>query len=173
MVPIKDIKTFIVAAKAAADVIPDAEFHCIGPTDEDPGYFHDCELLVSNLRLQDIFHFHGRQDVRDYYCFLDVLLLTSIREAQPLVILEGYSAGVPVISTKVGNVAELLDYDQRFLANPKDAEKIASAIKFVHDNPQEMQRVCERNKERVNTFYERTVLHRRYRELYNQFAGVK
>ena len=60
--------------------------------------------------------------MRTYYEFLDVLLLTSVREAQPLVILEAYAAGLPVVSTRVGNVPELLDYDERFLASSQDAE---------------------------------------------------
>ena len=46
VVPIKDVKTFIIAAKNVVDRIPDAHFHCVGPTDEDPGYFNDCQLLA-------------------------------------------------------------------------------------------------------------------------------
>jgi len=49
--------------------------------------------MVESFQLSEVFHFTGRQNVLNYYAFLDVMLLTSIREAQPLVILEAYAAG--------------------------------------------------------------------------------
>jgi glycosyltransferase involved in cell wall biosynthesis len=125
VVPIKDIKTFISCCKVISQHIPEALFYCIGPTDEDPDYYEDCMKLVKSLRIEDRFFFTGRQNVLEYYAYLDVMLLTSIREAQPLVILEAWSAGVPVVATKVGNVAEMLDYDERFLSPSKDPDTLA------------------------------------------------
>ena len=171
VVPIKDIKTFISMAKIIADLIPEAVFHCIGPTDEDPEYYEDCKMLVKSLKLSECFHFTGRADVRDYYAFLDVLLLTSVREAQPLVILEAYCAGVPVVSTQVGNVPELLDYDDRFLSPPKDPEKLAEGVRYIHDNPEEISNLVKRNKEKVHRFYDRHDLHNKYREIYHELKG--
>jgi glycosyltransferase involved in cell wall biosynthesis len=168
VVPIKDIKTFISACRITADLIPDSHFYCIGPTDEDPGYFEDCRMLVENLKLKDCFHFTGRADVREYYGFLDVLLLTSVREAQPLVILEAYCAGVPVVATRVGNVPELLDYDDRFIAPSKDPEALAASIKYIHDNPGEMAALKERNKDKVLRFYNRRELLETYRDIYSE-----
>ena len=168
VVPIKDIKTYIMTAKIVLETYPEAEFHCIGPTDEDPGYYEDCRLLVESLKIQDRFHFTGRANVLDYYRFLDVMLLTSVREAQPLVILEAYCAGVPVVSTRVGNVAELLDWDERFLANSRDSEKLAEGIAFIHDNPEEMKTINENNRRRVLEKYDKRDLHRRFRELYRK-----
>jgi glycosyltransferase involved in cell wall biosynthesis len=166
VVPIKDIKNFILASKIISDLIPDARFYCIGPTDEDPQYYEECKALVASFRLNDRFLFTGRQDVLDFYAFLDVVLLTSVREAQPLVILEAYCAGVPIVSTKVGNVPELLDYDERFLAPPKDPEKLARAVKYIHENPDEVKKYFTRNKEKVFKFYNRIEVHRKYEEIY-------
>ena len=171
VVPIKDIKTFISACKIIADSVPDAVFYCIGPTDEDPDYYEDCKRLVESLKLSDCFEFTGRADVREYYAFLDAMLLTSVREAQPLVILEAYCAGVPVVSTKVGNVPELLDYDERFLAPSKDPEKLAAGVKFIHDNPGEMRNMNAKNREKVLRFYDRHALHSRYRDIYRDIKA--
>jgi len=168
VVPIKDIKTFISMAKIVSETIPEAQFHCIGPTDEDPGYFEDCQILVESLKLADRFHFTGRQDVREYYSFLDVLLLTSVREAQPLVILEAYCAGVPVVATRVGNVAELLDYDDRFIAPSKDPEKLAAGVKYIYEHPEEIQLIVKKNKDRVVRFYDRNKVFQTYGDLYRQ-----
>jgi glycosyltransferase involved in cell wall biosynthesis len=172
VVPIKDIKTFISMAKILSEAIPEAVFHCIGPTDEDPAYFEECNSLVRSLRLEERFHFTGRKDVRECYAFLDVLLLTSVREAQPLVILEAYCAGVPVVSTRVGNVPELLDFDERVLASPKDPEKLAAGVKYLHDHPREAHQLTERCRERVLKFYDRRQLHRAYLELYRTLGAA-
>ncbi|OQY33545.1 MAG: hypothetical protein B6241_07625 [Spirochaetaceae bacterium 4572_59] len=166
VVPIKDIKTFIAACKIVADKVPESRFYCIGPTDEDPDYYEDCRLLVENLKLQDVFEFTGRQDVRDYYNFIDVLVLTSVREAQPLVILEAYCSGVPAVSTAVGNVPELLNYDERFLSPSKNSTKIAEGILTVYNNPEEMEKLGRKNFQKVLNFYDIKDLHRKYRELY-------
>lgn len=171
VVPIKDIKTYIATAKIISDLIPEARFYCIGPVDEDPAYYEDCRLMVNSLRLSEVFEFTGRQNVLDYYCFLDVMMLTSIREAQPLVILEGYCAGVPVVGTRVGNVAELLNYDGRFIAPLKDAEKLAEGVMYIYNNPEETAELVKSNKERVTKFYNKRDLIRQYLDLYYQAAG--
>jgi glycosyltransferase involved in cell wall biosynthesis len=171
IVPIKDIKTYIATAKIILDEIPGAEVFAIGPTDEDPAYYEECVKLVKSLQMEDRFHFTGRQNVLEYYNFLDVMLLTSIREAQPLVILEAWSAGVPVVSTRVGNVAEMLDYDDRFIAPSKDADKLARGVKYIHDHPDEMAIIMEKNKKKVRDLYDKHDLHTRYRELYMDLSA--
>ena len=173
VVPIKDIKTYIATAKIVLDRIPEATFYCIGPTDEDPAYYNDCEKLVKSLKIEDRFIFTGRQNVLDYYKFLNVLMLTSVREAQPLVILEGYCGGVPAVATAVGNIPEMLDYDDRFIAPSKDSVKLAECVQYIHDNPGEMKKINEANKQKAITYYNKIDLHKRYREIYSSFAAGK
>ena len=170
VVPIKDIKTFIATAKIVLDEIPDAEFHCIGPTDEDPAYYEDCKLLVQSMKIEDSFHFTGRQNVLDYYSFLDVVMLTSVREAQPLVILEAYCGGVPVVATKVGNIPEMLDYDENLLAPSKDSAKLAAGVIYLHDNPEIVAQMRERNLRKVLNLYNKEELHQKFRDMYEKLA---
>lgn len=170
VVPIKDIKTFITMSKIIHDHIPEARFHCIGPTDEDPAYYEDCVRMVESFNMTDVFKFTGRQNVLEYYAFLDVLLLTSVREAQPLVILEAYAAGVPVVSTKVGNVPEMLEYDERFLASSKDAERLARNVQYIHAHPDDMQEEVRKNKEKVRLRYNKNDLYDTYRKLYRELV---
>jgi glycosyltransferase involved in cell wall biosynthesis len=171
VVPIKDIRTFIATCRIVADMLPEARFWCIGPEDEDPEYYEECVGLVESFGLEGLFVFTGRADVREYYAFLDVLLLTSVREAQPLVILEGYLAGVPCVATKVGNVPELLRFDDRFIAHPKDARKLAEGILYVHGHPEEMEQIKAENKRMVLERYDKAKVLDAYRELYFRLSG--
>ncbi|HUX38332.1 MAG TPA: GT4 family glycosyltransferase PelF [Rectinemataceae bacterium] len=172
IVPIKDVKTFIGAAKIVLESVPDAEFHLVGPEDEDPDYAEDCHRLAEDLGIAKYLHFVGRANVLDYYGFLDVLVLTSVREAQPLVILEAFAAGIPCVSTDVGNVSELLEGDSRLIAPSKDAEGIARGILYVLGHPREMKDLVERNRARVTATYEKKELLARYGSLYDRFAPI-
>jgi glycosyltransferase involved in cell wall biosynthesis len=168
-VPIKDVKTFIVAAKLVLERIPDTRFHLVGPDDEDPAYAAECLRLAADLKIEDRLDFTGRANVLEYYKFLDVIVLTSVREAQPLVILEAYAAGIPCVSTDVGNVSELLEGDRRFIAPSKDAAKIAQGIEYVLEHPEEMAGLAMRNRARTVANYEKRELLARYGELYARF----
>ena len=170
VVPIKDIKTFIAVAKMVLEAAPEARFYAIGPVDEDPEYHEECQALVESLRIRDRFEFTGRQDVLEYYAFLDLMLLTSIREAQPLVIMEGWAAGVPSISTKVGNAPEMLDYDERFLAPSKDAALIAERVLWVRAHPEEMAEINRRNRSKAMAGYDKRNMLSAFDRLYTGLA---
>ncbi len=171
VVPIKDIKTFISVAKIVTDAIPQAHFHCVGPTEEDERYYEECVQLVHSLGIDESFTFTGNQDVREYYAFLDVVVLTSLSEAQPLVILEAYAAGVPVVSTRVGDVPNLLGHDARFIAPPKDAQGIAEKIIGIHTDGEAVTEWVKERQKIVFTEYNRDTVFQTYREEYLRIAG--
>lgn len=166
VVPIKDIKTFIAVAKIVLDRYDDARFYAIGPTDEDPDYYRECVALTESLRIADRCIFTGRQNVLDYYAFLDLMLLTSVREAQPLVVMEGWAAGVPSVCTKVGNAPEMLDYDERFLAPSKDAAKLADCVVWVREHPAEMAAINQANRDKAVSRYDKRDMLTAYDALY-------
>ncbi|MBK8976661.1 MAG: GT4 family glycosyltransferase PelF [Planctomycetes bacterium] len=107
--PIKDVRSLISATRVVADAVPGTVCRILGPTDEDPGYAASCLELARELGLADVVRFEGRKDLRAELADVDVLVLTSISEAQPLVILEAGAVGVPVVATDVGSCRELLE----------------------------------------------------------------
>ena len=81
----------------------------IGPMDEDAGYATRCRDLVARLGRGDADRFVGPMPPAAIYGDLDVVVLTSFSEGQPLVILEAYACGVPVIATDVGACREMIE----------------------------------------------------------------
>ena len=108
VVPIKDIKTFIRAMRRVVNLMPEAEGWIAGPEDEDPGYAEECRNLTESLGLSDKVKFLGFQRIDEILPKVGALILSSISEALPLVVLEGYAAGVPSISTDVGSCRQLI-----------------------------------------------------------------
>lgn len=109
VVPIKDVKTFIRAMRRVVNQRPDAEGWVAGPTDEDPAYAEECNKLVASLGLQENVKFLGMQRVEDLLPRVGLVILSSISEALPLVLLEGFAAGVPAVSTDVGSCRQLIE----------------------------------------------------------------
>lgn len=108
VVSIKDIKTFIRAIAITQKSIPKIEGWVIGPTDEEIEYAQECFDLVTSLGLESNISFLGFQNIDDVLPKSGLLTLTSISEGMPLVILEGFAAGVPCVSTDVGSCRSLI-----------------------------------------------------------------
>lgn len=108
VVPIKDIKTFIRAVAILKEQIPDLRAYVIGSIDEDEEYYAECVEVVQKYYLADTLTFTGKMQVENGLKEIDVLVLTSISEAQPLVVLEGGAAGIPCVTTDVGSCSELV-----------------------------------------------------------------
>jgi len=108
VVSIKDIKTFIRAMLTVVRRMPEAEAWIAGPENEDPSYAAECHALVESLGLQDKVKFLGFQKIDELLPKCGVLVLSSISEALPLVVLEGFAAGVPSVTTDVGSCRQLI-----------------------------------------------------------------
>lgn len=133
VVPIKDIKTFILTLRSVCARMPEAEGWIIGPEDEDEGYARECHDLVKSLGLTEKVKFLGFQKVEDILPQLGLMTLTSISEALPLVILEGFASGLPALATDVGSCRELIEGNQ-----PEDrALGCAGAVGAIAD-PEEL-----------------------------------
>ncbi len=111
VVPIKDVKTFIRAVGLLRRKVPDARGEILGPLEEDPIYARECAALIRQLGLEDAVTLHGSIAVPEWLGRIDVNVLTSISEAQPLTILEAGAAGVPCIATNVGACREMIEGD--------------------------------------------------------------
>jgi len=178
VVPIKDIKTFLRACKIVVNHLPDIEISILGSQEEEPSYFRECQELVKLLGITGHVEFTGEVNVTEYYPKLDLIVLTSISEAQPLVILEANCAGIPVVATDVGACCELLEgrteKDRAIgpsgiitgLADPADTAK---AIITILTNDKLRHDMSMAGKKRVETFYREKDLHQRYKDIYEEF----
>ncbi len=176
VVPIKDIKTFVRAMKTVCDAIPDAEGWIAGPEDEDKAYAQECRSIAASLGLEDRVKFLGFQKIDELLPKVGLGVLSSISEALPLVILEGFAAGVPAVATDVGSCRQLvfgLGDDDRAIGAAGDIVRIAdpealaqAAIRLLAD-PQAWHAAQKAGIERVERFYTQEMMFAHYREIYD------
>jgi len=109
VVPIKDIKTFIQACRIVMDQFPRVLFLIMGPLNQDLEYVKECQDLVTILGMEDAIRFTGSVRVDDYLPKIDLIVLTSLSEAQPLVVMEAAIYAIPSVTTRVGACDELIN----------------------------------------------------------------
>jgi glycosyltransferase involved in cell wall biosynthesis len=124
--PEKNHAMFLQVAAGVRRPVPASHFMVIGDGPERP----KLEQLTREMDVADCVHFLGtRNDVPDLLGLLDVLLLTSHNEANPVSILEGLACGKPVVATRVGSVAEsVLDEQVGYLVEPGSADAMTRRV---------------------------------------------
>ena len=77
----------------------------------------------------------SRAELGRAYHGVDVCLVTSRQEGGPKSMLEAMASGVPFVSTRVGQTAELVrDGENGLLADVDDVEALTDAVERVHDD---------------------------------------
>ena len=148
LVPSKGIENFLEAAAAVARSRPDVRFLIVGERfvsgEGDSGaapeiqYKESLQQLASRLGVGERVLFTGyRAEVADVLSQSAVSVLPSVSgEGLPNAVLESMAAGVPVVATRVGGTAEVIERDgvEGLLVPPRDPAALARAIGAVLDD---------------------------------------
>ncbi len=86
--------------------------------------------LQRELGLEDDVHFPGYvNDLSVLYPAADLIVISSHLEGLCTSILDGMSAGLPVVATRTGGIPEIVQHEQNgLLAPPRDAEGLAAEL---------------------------------------------
>jgi glycosyltransferase involved in cell wall biosynthesis len=172
--PEKGQAEFVRAAAVLHAEFPGAQFTiCGAPLFADSSYLSQVKELASALPVE----FPGwREDVAAVLSELDLLIVPSRQEGMGRVVIEAFSAGVPVVACAVGGIPEVVtDRETGFLVRDTTAESLAQCIREVMlGDPAKLRqiaanarRVWERSytvelyQKRITTLMERLVSDRR------------
>lgn len=137
----KGVHVLIQAAKALPFANWTLAIH--GPAEVDPRYTARLEAMAAgDSRIQFKGAFSGDQQAR-VFADLDVLVVPSLwYENRPLVILEAQSAGLPVIASRRGGMAELIEHGRTgLLFHPGDANDLAAQLTALRNEPAMSERI--------------------------------
>jgi glycosyltransferase involved in cell wall biosynthesis len=130
--PEKNHEMFLYVAALIHRTLPAARFLVIG----DGPQRTKLEALAESLGVDQVVDFLGaRSDVPEVLSVLDLVLLTSHMEANPICLLEAMATEKPVVATSVGSVGEsVLEGRTGYLVAPGDSQRMAyRAIKLLTD----------------------------------------
>jgi glycosyltransferase involved in cell wall biosynthesis len=134
----KDLPTFLRAFATVATSVTDAEAVLVGDGALRAAVVEEVERLGLPGRVRLL---GARDDAVDVIAAADLLALSSIWEAVPLVVAEALELGVPVVSTRVGIVDELVgDGVGGAVVDVGDAEAMAAAMVRLLSDPEARRR---------------------------------
>ena len=93
--------------------------------------------LAVELAVEESCRFVGvREDIADILAAADVVVLPSLSEGFPFVLLEALAMGCPVVASRVNGIPELIENQKTgLLVPPRDSHALMVAIREVLNNP--------------------------------------
>lgn len=132
LIPRKGIATIIDAAAALRSTHPDLQWVLVGGGDAAP-WLAQAEKAGSSKAIR----FAGTADPEDVPWWLsaaDVAVVPSLREPYGVAAVEALACGVPVVASRTGGLAEIMDGDHGLTIEPGDAQQLADSVARILDD---------------------------------------
>lgn len=169
--PVKGHQYFIAAAKQVLEQRPDVRFVVAGE-----GHLRTTlEEMAAELGIESQVFFTGFvADIRPLMTGLDLLVIASLWEGFGLTAVEAMALGVPVVSTEVGGLPEVVLHGETgLLVPPADPAALAKGILWLLEHPVAVAGMSNRAKQIVQEKFTSRVMARQTEELYRKVLGEK
>ncbi len=146
---------------AVAAELPDARFAIVG---EGPMRDELTQRAPGNVEFLGF-----RDDMPGVYASLDVLVQPSYREGMPMTILEAMACGVPVVATRVGAAADVIDDGRTgLLVAAADVPALTAAVRSLLADEARRSAMGAAARQAVAADFTVDAMARRYAEQYRQ-----
>jgi glycosyltransferase involved in cell wall biosynthesis len=149
--PQKAHQVLLDAFALAAQHRPELRLVIVGGGEQEPVLRSRVELL----NIGDRVLFTGiRSDVAQLLPGFDVSCLSSVHEGAPLTVLESMAAGLPIVSTRCGALADMVaDREEGFLVPVGDHVALADRLGQLADDPELRAAMGARARQRAESEY--------------------
>ena len=107
-----------------------------------------------------------RDDTPALYAGFDLFALTSDTEQMPLSVIEAMAAGLPVVSTDVGDVRAMLAPENAAFVGPRDDGAVAAMLVSLLADPAARARIGAANRAKAERDFDQAVMFAAWRELW-------
>lgn len=168
--PEKGVGIFLQSAAEILAECPNARFVIFG----DGPLRSQLELKSQRLGLAGRLAFFGFfRELREILAAVDVLVNPSLSEEMPNIVMEGMAAGIPVVATSVGAVAEIGDGGRALsLVPPGNPQAIHEAVVAVLRSPVKRSELGSRGQARVQEAYSLAAQKIRFHSLYEELISI-
>lgn len=163
---LKDHQTALQAIAQLRRTVPQARLLIVGEGDTRP----EIEATIRQQQLGDHVRLAGsRGDVADLLAAADAFLMSSISEGIPLTIIEAMAAELPVVSTAVGGIPEMITHGQNgFLAPARDFNQLSRSLVDLASSPQLCARIGAAGRQTAERQFSLPGMLSNYRRLYQE-----
>jgi glycosyltransferase involved in cell wall biosynthesis len=162
--PEKGVANFLKAAARVSEISPRARFLVVG----DGPLREELLNLVEHLGISERVRFLGyRTDSRALMGLMDLLVVPSLTEGSPLIVLEAMAAGVPVVASAVGGIPDQVRHNEEgILVSPDDPDALGDALGTMLRDPAYARRLGEAGRRRTENEFSHETLVRRIEAVY-------
>lgn len=114
----------------------------------------ELEKEIEKLELKNDFFLVGAQDdAAQYLKAFDVFVLASVKEGFPYSILEAMAAGLPLVTSQVGGVVEVVENEKNGLVvTPKKPRELVKAVERILNSYELQEKFGKNNLEKVKNY---------------------
>lgn len=136
--------------------------------------FEDLRENIDSLGLNDSVFLTGvRRNIRAIYRMADFMIIPSLREGLPYVLLEAMANKVLVVATSVGGIPSLIkDGETGFLVRPGKAREIAEKMELVLSQPVENTKIVEQALRHVSEHFTASKMVDKTEKLYRELIEI-
>jgi glycosyltransferase involved in cell wall biosynthesis len=128
LLPVKGVNYLLDAFAQVAAHVPEVYLHLVG----DGPLRSTLEQQVEKLKLKERVSFKGRRPYEEIPMWVnsaDAVVLSSLSEGLPSILLETMGCGKPMIATDVGGIAEILQHGKTgFLVPSKQVKELSESM---------------------------------------------
>jgi len=165
LVKVKGVSYFLEAAASVLRSGKKAQFLVIGDGPLKQSLVKQTQKLGID---QHVFFIGFRKDIPRVLSFIDILVVPSLWEGLPLVVLETMSAGKPIIAAEVGGIPEAVrNGETGILVPPKNPEALTGAINDLLADPKKRKEMGDKAKQRAVQLFDVERMVKEYENLYD------
>jgi sugar transferase (PEP-CTERM/EpsH1 system associated) len=130
--------------------------------------------LTTELSLNEYVQFTGaRNDIAELLASADIFVLSSIAEGIPMTVLEAMSSGLPIISTRVGGLPELIEQGiNGYLVEKENTAALAEAMHHYVDDKNKIIDHGSKGQLIIAQKFEESAVVQAYLALYQKSLGL-
>ena len=159
--------------KAGSEIIakyPDVKILIIGEGPER----QNLEALAKLLHISKNVIFCGFQkNVAEFYPLIDIVVLPSVTEGLPIVLLEALTYSKPIVATRVGGIPEVItDGKTGILVDPQNPSQLAEGIIRVLKNSEEANQLASKGRKLVEEHFNSENWNKKIEKIYQEILGL-
>ena len=151
LINLKGVYDLLKAFHLLKKSIPSAKLFIAGYGEEEQGM----RKMAKEMSIQDV-TFLGRQEKEEVARWMkksEILVLPSYSEGFPLVIAEAMACGLPIVTTNVRGLPEIVkDGENGYLVEPGDCEALAKSMRLLLEDRKKRQEISKRNEREAERY---------------------
>ena len=149
LIKMKGVEYLIRAVKDLIPLYGNLKLVIVGDGDAREEY----ERMASSIKENVIFTGY-RSDAYRFMCAADIVVLPSLCEGCPNIVLEAMACGTPVIASRVGAVPDIIENDKTgIIVEQKDVEGLKKALVQLIEDQELAKKMGERGRERIEKYF--------------------